>query len=75
MAAQTSAAFATAGLDALVDAGAQNISFLAGNTSGLPEIAGDPNAQAIRNAFASRNEGEDRNKWLYSYNPLTVPLV
>ena len=29
----------------------------------------------IRAAFAKRNEGEDRNKWLYSYNPLTVPLV
>jgi outer membrane autotransporter protein len=53
VAAQTSAAFATAGLDALVDAGAQNISFLAGNTAGLPEIAGDPNAQAIRNSFST----------------------
>lgn len=29
---------------------------------------------AIRAHFASRNEGEDRNNWLYSYNPLTVPL-
>lgn len=28
----------------------------------------------IRAAFAKRNEGDDRNKWLYSYNPLTVPL-
>ena len=34
-----------------------------------------PSEQAIRDAFAKRNEGEDRNKWLYSYNPLTVPLV
>lgn len=25
--------------------------------------------------FAKRNEGEDRNRWLYSYNPLTVPLA
>jgi salicylate hydroxylase len=33
-----------------------------------------PSEQAIRDAFARRNEGEDRNKWLYSYNPLTVPL-
>ncbi len=24
--------------------------------------------------FAKRNEGEDRNRWLYSYNPLTVEL-
>ncbi|HEX5508904.1 MAG TPA: FAD-dependent monooxygenase [Pseudolabrys sp.] len=29
----------------------------------------------IRARFARRNEGEDRNKWLYSYNPLTVPLT
>ena len=28
----------------------------------------------IRAAFAKRNEGGDRNDWLYSYNPLTVPL-
>lgn len=28
----------------------------------------------IRAAFAKRNEGDDRNKWLYSYNPLTVEL-
>ena len=29
----------------------------------------------MRDEFAKRNEGEDRNKWLYSYNPLTVDLV
>lgn len=29
----------------------------------------------IRARFARRNEGEDRNKWLYSYNPLTVALT
>jgi salicylate hydroxylase len=34
-----------------------------------------PSVQAARNAFAKRNEGEDRNKWLYSYNPLTVELT
>lgn len=28
----------------------------------------------IRAAFAKRDEGADRNKWLYSYNPLTVEL-
>src|SRR4029453_7574936 len=39
-AATASAAFATAGLNALVNAGAQNISYLAGNTAMLPEIAG-----------------------------------
>jgi len=31
--------------------------------------------EAIRAAFAKRNEGDDRNKWLYSYNPLTVELT
>jgi len=52
-AATASAAFAEAGLDALVGAGAQNISFLAGNTSILPEIAGNTSAQAIRNAYST----------------------
>jgi salicylate hydroxylase len=32
-------------------------------------------ADAIRAAIAGRNEGADRNAWLYSYNPLTVQLV
>ena len=31
--------------------------------------------QKLRREFASRNEGADRNAWLYSYNPLTVKLV
>ncbi len=31
-------------------------------------------AEEIRAAFARRNEGADRNRWLYSYNPLTVDL-
>jgi salicylate hydroxylase len=31
--------------------------------------------QALRRAFAKRDEGKARNAWLYSYNPLTVPLV
>ena len=31
--------------------------------------------QALRRAFAKRDEGGARNAWLYSYNPLTVPLV
>ena len=30
--------------------------------------------EAIRAAFAKRDEGADRNRWLYSYNPLTVEL-
>ena len=46
------------GLDALVGAGAQNISFLAGNTAILPEIAGDAQAQAIRNTYSTAfNQG------------------
>jgi salicylate hydroxylase len=31
--------------------------------------------QAIRAEFSKVNEGEERNKWLYSYNPMTVELV
>ncbi|HUT50461.1 MAG TPA: FAD-dependent monooxygenase [Alphaproteobacteria bacterium] len=34
-----------------------------------------PSEAAIRGSFAKRNEGEDRNAWLYSYNPLTVGLA
>jgi salicylate hydroxylase len=29
----------------------------------------------IRAHFAQRDEGAERNVWLYSYNPLTIPLV
>ena len=28
----------------------------------------------MRAAFARRDEGADRNNWLYSYNPMTVEL-
>ncbi len=31
--------------------------------------------EEFRAAFAKRDEGSDRNTWLYSYNPLTVDLV
>jgi salicylate hydroxylase len=34
-----------------------------------------PSVAAIKAAFAKRNEGADRNAWLYSYNPLMVELV
>jgi salicylate hydroxylase len=34
-----------------------------------------PSEAAIRAEFAKRNEGSDRNGWLYSYNPLTVELT
>ncbi|HYI42386.1 MAG TPA: autotransporter domain-containing protein [Sphingomicrobium sp.] len=47
-----SAAQATAGLDALVGAGAPTISFLAGDTSQLAEIAGNPAAQQVRSAYS-----------------------
>ncbi len=33
-----------------------------------------PSQDEMRSAFANRQEGEDRNAWLYSYNPLTVEL-
>ncbi|WP_293941649.1 autotransporter domain-containing protein [Sphingomonas sp.] len=47
------AAAAKTGLDALVAAGARNISFLAGNTASLPEVAGDPSAFAIRTSYST----------------------
>ena len=31
--------------------------------------------EEMREAFAKRDEGADRNAWLYSYNPLTVELA
>jgi salicylate hydroxylase len=34
-----------------------------------------PSVAEIRARFATRNEGEERNRWLYSYNPLTVELT
>ncbi|HEU0284924.1 MAG TPA: autotransporter domain-containing protein [Sphingomicrobium sp.] len=52
-AAAVSVTNAQADLDRLVAAGAQNISFLAGNTALLPEIAGNASAQAIRAAFSN----------------------
>jgi salicylate hydroxylase len=33
-----------------------------------------PSEDEIRARFANRDEGKDRNTWLYSYNALTVPL-
>jgi salicylate hydroxylase len=34
-----------------------------------------PSQDAIREEFSKRNQGEERNRWLYSYNPLTVELT
>jgi len=33
-----------------------------------------PSVAEIRARFAKRDEGEERNRWLYSYNPMTVEL-
>ncbi len=46
---------ATTGLNALVAAGARNISFLAGNTANLPEpaVVASPAARAIRDSFST----------------------
>ncbi len=33
-----------------------------------------PSKGAVREEFSRRNQGEERNRWLYSYNPLTVEL-
>ena len=52
-AAATAVTNATNNLNLLVGAGARNISFLAGNTAGLPEVIGDANAQAVRSAFST----------------------
>lgn len=34
-----------------------------------------PSEDALRAAFAKRNMDRERANWLYSYNPMTVPLV
>lgn len=52
-AATASAAAATANLNLLVGAGAKNISFLAGNTAILPEVANNAAARDIRNSFST----------------------
>ncbi len=33
-----------------------------------------PSVAEIRARFSRKDEGDDRNRWLYSYNPLTVEL-
>jgi salicylate hydroxylase len=33
-----------------------------------------PSQAEIRARFSEKDEGDDRNRWLYSYNPLTVEL-
>lgn len=59
-----SAAFATAGLDLLVAAGAPTISYLAGNTANIPEInfqANPATAFAVRDAFFQSFDGAMRD--------------
>ncbi len=64
---------ATAGLNALVGAGARNISFLAGNSAGLPEVSTNPAAQAVRNAFStSFNTGIQSTLAGYAANGVIV---
>ncbi|MEO6113090.1 MAG: autotransporter domain-containing protein [Sphingomicrobium sp.] len=72
-AANVAVANATAGLNLLVAAGAQNISFLAGNTANLPEVATNPTAQAIRNAFSTTfNTGMQSTLSGYAANGVMV---
>lgn len=52
-AAATAVGFAETNLDLLVAAGAPTISFLAGDTGRLPEIAGDPAGAEVRTAFST----------------------
>jgi phospholipase/lecithinase/hemolysin/uncharacterized protein YhjY with autotransporter beta-barrel domain len=52
-AATASVAAAETNLDVLVNAGAPTISYLALNTALAPEVATNPAAQAVRNAFAA----------------------
>jgi uncharacterized protein YhjY with autotransporter beta-barrel domain len=50
---QTSIDSARLQLDRLVGAGSPTISWLAGNTAQLPEVANNPAAQALRNTFSN----------------------
>lgn len=52
-AANVAAGFATGNLNRLVAAGAPTISFLAGDTGRLPEIAGNTAAQGVRSSFST----------------------
>ena len=68
-----SAAQATVGLNALVNAGAPTISFLAGDTSLLAEIAGNPAAQAVRQAYSGAFNAAIQNSLAgYAANGVTV---
>jgi uncharacterized protein YhjY with autotransporter beta-barrel domain len=74
--AATAVASATTGLNALVNAGAPTISFLAGNTAALPEVALRPNptlAAAVRGAYSTAyNQGIQTVLAGYAANGVTV---
>jgi outer membrane lipase/esterase len=53
LAAKATAATTSADLLRLVGSGSPTISFLAGDTGRLPEIAGDASAQAVRSAYSA----------------------
>jgi salicylate hydroxylase len=53
----------------------ERTSKIVAQSTGNRELFHLPSEDAIRAAFAKRNQGADRNAWLYSYNPLTVPLT
>lgn len=62
-----------AGLDALVGAGARNISYLAVNTALAPEIAGNAAGIAVRNAYATAFNGGLQNVFAgYASNGVIV---
>ncbi len=44
-------------------------------SSGNRGVFHQEKVEDIRRAFANRDEGADRNAWLYSYNPMTIDLV
>jgi uncharacterized protein YhjY with autotransporter beta-barrel domain/phospholipase/lecithinase/hemolysin len=60
-------------LDRLVSAGAPTISFLAGNTAELPEVATNPAARAVRNTFSNTfNAGVQSTLAGYANNGVIV---
>ncbi|MBA3511968.1 autotransporter domain-containing protein [Sphingomonas sp.] len=62
-----------AGLNVLVGAGAPTISFLAGDTGRLPEVAGDPTAAALRTAYSTAfNQGVQNVLAGYAANGVMV---
>jgi phospholipase/lecithinase/hemolysin/uncharacterized protein YhjY with autotransporter beta-barrel domain len=64
---------ATTGLDALVNAGAPTISFLAGNTALLPEVAGNQPIQDVRAAYSQAfNSGMQATLAGYAANGVIV---